>query len=279
MRVTSVLRMSALLIASIPQLLRSQLVETRRPRPSLGVNASGQPLPAQPPVAVCSSGHSAFFERGLVDALTSGVVQASAQLVRLCLMPGPLHLPLYLFVGASDPAGATADNAKALATLLNPLAGNINVTINNSHQLGNGWYPQPNQPEAKTRLFVNYDVGGKYFSGAQIQSAPSRVDVFAFNADAALRVEFPATNLDDPEKMGIGFVQGGIGGSFGKDSTLQKLFGPEATGALGQYSASGGIDVPKLTFSVTLTGIIGFRTSLQNKTLVKVGFSYKPGDQ
>src|SRR5690242_21904913 len=97
----------------------AQLVEVRRAA-DVGLlarlhNAIDSAHARSAAVTVCSQGNAAkMFERGVVEAFSSGVLQASSQLVRLCVgQPGNhFRLPIYFFVGATDPAGARADNSK-----------------------------------------------------------------------------------------------------------------------------------------------------------------------
>lgn len=240
------------LLLCTPAILSAQLVDTKRPSRTDALTKGSNPT------AVCSGDeHGAAFERAIAELTKSGVVQASSELFRLCIgdpAPNAFRLPVYFFVGATDPAGAQGDE-KALASLLNPLGGNVNLAIVHDLTL---WHVAPDAANRVfTKLSLAYQVSGKYVTGTDAKTPSTKIGTAAGFGDIGLRYQTFASNLSLPtDSTGVFWAQAKFAVSGGSKPNLQRIFGDSATSTLPTISGDLGVDVVMFTLKASFQKVI-----------------------
>ena len=252
----------------VPIALNGQLVETSRPA-----------TPGAKPEAVCSRNQKvATLERAIFELTTSGVLQASSQLMRLCFgEPGNhFQLPVYFFIGAVDPAGTNGDK-KALASLLNPLGGNANFAVVQDHVL---WHATPDTPGGTyySKFSFAYEVSAKYLTGNDTSGTnPARVGLVAGYGDMGIRYQTAVINLDDPSRVGLFWLQAKLVGATASADAVRRLFGQTVNSVIPAASFDGALDVPGLAIKVSgQKPLRTFRVTALKGWQTRIGFDFTP---
>lgn len=220
-------------LCSLSQQATAQIVELHRP----AVDKAGEVSALSGTHGLCDSGRAAeVFERALLEVFTQGQLQAGAQLVRLCIgEPEKFTFPLYLVVGAATPAVGNATPAQnTTAALLNPLGGNLNLQVNNTHRLYvAGEY---------TELSIAYLLGAKYLRGQSSTNPADGLGLLVGDAELGLRFQTGAFDLDHPGKAGVFWFQLKSAAHVGSTARLTTLFGTPASSVI-NLSAELGIEI------------------------------------
>jgi hypothetical protein len=214
---------------------------------------------------VSENGAGLFKSSGV--ELMSTAMQASAQVLKLEIGEGRLVIPLYFHMGAAGSAFKSGAPRAALASVLNPLAGNFNLNSANTRTL---WRAGTN-----TVLRVNYNIGVKQFTSAD--TTGTGVPLVLGTVEGGLRFETRA--LLNQESAGTAYLQLVGGAIQGTDhANLVKLLGSDVKRRFGTLTVDGGIEITDILLSKFSVYQVVNGTNLRalKKPVFKFGFDYKP---
>lgn len=206
-----------------------------------------------------------FFNMAGVEAMTTAM-QASTQLLRVDIGTKPIVIPLFFFVGAAGSAWGANGPKAAIANLLNPLSGNLNLRFADAKRV------TPLGKENVLRL--SYDLGVKHFTATDAAGEGDKITVGS--AQAGFRFETRAVTSGN---VGIAYLQvmaGGLQKWAGGD--FQRLFGPGTKNRFGSLAADGGIDIKNILMAKFsfYQAIHSGTNAVLEKAIFKGGFAYHP---
>jgi hypothetical protein len=225
--------LALLFVAPAVTSLRAQVVEVYRPVVrELGGVTDSTPRDTMRGRRLCQDAQRIrTFERGFLDLYSSGVGQASTELVRLCIgEEGILQFPLYLMAGTTGAVSEDPDASGAAAgTLLSPTGGTLQLTTAKTFKL---WAP----PGATlTRFEATYGAAGRYLT---LSGRTLVVGHFS----GGVRFQTGAWELHDPSKAGVAWVQFGTSFIAAPEADLAAVFGGPVD-ALWTITAEAGIHI------------------------------------
>jgi hypothetical protein len=182
-----------------------------------------------------------LLKSGFVNYLTSGNVQASANLMRLNIGdPDKFYIPFYIYTGTSGSGlGDAPSSGTGIANLLNPISGTINLSFNGLAVIG--------KPNGLTCLKFNYQIGGRVNSG---KDSLTQKNFTFFNglANVGFYFQTGAWKDGDTQNMGVFFVMGKAIGSFSDKAYYQRILGDKTLthNYLIGYSIDAGIEINKV---------------------------------
>lgn len=282
-----------------PRIGASQIVDVGRPTftelKARGVNIDSKAVEA--PRLCAKNNQIRILERGLFDAFSSGLLQASGQLVRLCVgQPSDtvskkvddgtggqkdtnvvrrgFLVPLYFLVGAAqNVAGDPESDATAEAAILNPVGGVVNLFFQREHQLlGESGF---------TRLSLSWQAGARYVASAALDSSNKGISLVVGDFRAGVLFQTGAWDLDDPDptNAGVLWLLTRVAASVSSSQKYSEVFGGSVGSVIASLALESGIEIKnritvKLSFYQPLTRPAG---TVLETGVVKFGFDVKTG--
>lgn len=219
-----------------------------------------------------------LVERGFAEAFSSGVVQVSGQLVRLCIgEPDGFRLPFYFVAGAAqEVATDPASDETALASIENPTGGVINLFFQQQH-------PLPWPKGQYTSLSIDWQLGGRYFASEDKDSSSAGVPLLVGDGRLGMLFVTGAYDLDDTNSENVGrfWALARLVGSFSTSQKFTQVFGAPVGAAILSLAIESGIQIEnrvsmKLSYYQPLTQAKG---TVLTKPLFKFGFEVKQKDK
>lgn len=255
-RPTSLLFLGCLTLSASAQIIDIDYSRT-------GLSLTQTSTKAEDPVEV--------LKNGFVDFVSDGNIQASARLLRINIGErDKFYIPFYIYTGASGNAfGSENLNQTTVANLLNPVGGTINLSFNGLQDIIG--------ESGITKLKFAYQVGGRLING---RDSVTKENLNFFNGLANLGFFFQtgAWTPDDPDNMGMFFLQAKFSASVSSEGDFQKVFGKTVldNNLLMGYSIDAGIEINKV---INLkVGVYQFTNnsaiSLFNEPVVKLSIDY-----
>jgi len=182
-----------------------------------------------------------FLKNGFVDFLTDGNIQASARLLRINIGErNKFYLPFFIYTGTAGNAfGTNKLNETTVSNLLNPIGGTLNISFNGLQNII--------KSPGVTKLKFAYQFGGRIINGKDSVNQENQ-NFFNGLANVGLFFQTSAWEPNDPNNLGIFYVQAKFVSSISSKDNFQKLFGKhsiEKNYLLG-YSLDAGIVINKI---------------------------------
>ena len=182
-----------------------------------------------------------ILKNGFVDFLSDGTIQASARLLRINIGErDKFYLPLYIYTGASGKAfGQDKLIQTTVSNLLNPIGGTVNLSFIGMQNLIKGCNI--------TNLNFAYQVGGRLVGASDSTTKSNSIFLNGFT-NVGLFFQTGAWTPEDPNNMGVFYVQAKFCVSLSPRSNLEKVFGKSLLSHdyfLG-YSLDAGIEINKI---------------------------------
>jgi hypothetical protein len=215
-----------------------------------------------------------LFKRGGAELNFEGPAQAIVQILKVFLgEPTGFNLPVYLFLSPAGDVlgGERKPNELTAATLVNPLGGTLNLTLNQDHKL-------LGKADKYSGIRLAYHLSGKLLSGERLSDPNQGLVAPVGYGDIGLQFQTGAWGEDQSTGVGVAWLQAKIGGSLGPKSDLQDLFGPGVGSSIAHWSISGGIDINNyLNLKLSVSKAIGVdEAPVFENPYVKFAFDVTP---
>lgn len=250
-----------LLVALIGHSAHSQIIDIDYSKISNGFVEKAE----EDPVEVLSN--------GFVDYVSNGSIQSSARLLRINIGErDKFYIPFFIYTGTAGKAFGEQDASEiAVSNLLNPISGTVNLSFHGTQNLVVG--------SDLTKLKLAYQLGGR-FLGAGREASEGTVSFLNTFGNAGFFFQTEAWNPDQPENMGVAFLQVKLLATFSSEGVMDEIF--EGNDSLERqlfgYSVDGGIEIDQ-TISLKLGVYQFFTTSVDalNNPLIKFSIDYSFG--
>jgi hypothetical protein len=210
-----------------------------------------------------------LLARGFFDVVTSGQVQASAQVIKLRIgEPDGFSMPVYLLTGATRTTFGNAEEAEAaVLDLVAPNGGFVNVMTNIYANL-------INSNTDVTSLKFTGSIGGRLISARE--QSEGDVSIFgAGYAHAGLYFQTGARIVGPNPQDGIFWIQAAYSGSLLSNNQLQTYFGADAEAPRGLRGELGIFIKERVNLKLgAFIPDAGKSLPALDKTLVRFAFDY-----
>jgi hypothetical protein len=265
-----------LAVPGLTSAAQGQIVEVRRPEEVDLSRAGGvkRATTLDEADGFCSLHRSIkVAERTLLNFYNSGLSQATAQLLRICVGEKKIFtVPLYFLAGADVPSlGDAKPEERALTSLVVPTGGAFNFQLTNANPLWTaGDYTS---------------VAVAYQAGVRLNRLPTAADpavsesVVSGDFDIGLRFQTGAWDLDDKSTAdaGVLWVQAKVGVHLVSDRHLGLVFSPGAEDP-SSLSVESGLEIEdRVSIKASWYKVLNNKgIAALRRDVVKIGFEFKP---
>jgi hypothetical protein len=202
-----------------------------------------------------------FFKGGNIDYISSGLIQANAQLLKINIgEPKKFYMPFYIMAGADKETSAETDtdvNKSTSVNLLSANGGYLNLGLH-----GN-WSPNKLSFGDYTKISLVYQLGAKSIIGKD-QLTAERVNLLTGITNIGILFQTAAWNPDDPDNIGLAWCQFAFSNTFNNDEKIKQIYGNEVNKHFYGINIEAGVEIEKY---VNLR--FGYYSYLNNKDINK----------
>lgn len=180
-----------------------------------------------------------FLSGGNIDYLDGGIIQTNAQLMRINIgNPNGFNTPFYICVGANAETTTNDDepNKSTNTSILSPNGGYLNMGFHGELS------PESWKGKKYSQLSFVYQLGIKTISGNDAIT-DEKINMLSGIGNLGLLFQTQAWNPEDPDNLGMAYLQVVFANTLNNDEKIKKIYGPDVNKHFYGFNIEAGVEI------------------------------------